>query len=85
MEPLKVSYDVSEVDKESLRVEVDQLEREYEALEDKLVLDVSWAFLYTRFETLTEASEEGFGLEAELSKAKKLLRLLSKVKVSPHS
>ncbi|XP_070049635.1 uncharacterized protein [Nicotiana tomentosiformis] len=52
--PLKTSFDASEAEKEELRAEVDQWEKDYEALEDKLSLDVSWAFLNTRFETLIE-------------------------------
>lgn len=36
-------------------------------------MDVSWAYLRTRLETLTEASQEGFDLEAEISKAKEVV------------
>lgn len=70
LKPLKVSYDAAEAEKESLRAEVEQFKMDYEALVDKLTLDVSWAYLCTRLETLTEASQEDFNLKAKLSKAK---------------
>lgn len=70
MEPLKIFYNAVEAGKQNLWAEVDQLEREYEALEDKLTMDVSWAYLCTCFETLTEASQEDFDLEAKLGKAR---------------
>lgn len=64
-----MSYEAFEAKKEDLRDEVDQLEKDYEALEDKLTLGVSWASLNIRLETLTKASQEGFDLEAKITKA----------------
>lgn len=49
LEHLRDSYDAAEAKKESLRAEIDQLEREYKALEDKLTLAISWSYLRTRF------------------------------------
>nr|XP_016450374.1 PREDICTED: uncharacterized protein LOC107775187 [Nicotiana tabacum] len=69
LKPLKVSYETAESEKEELRAEVDQLEKDCEALEDKPTLDISWAFLNTLLETLTKASQEGFDLESEIAMA----------------
>ncbi|XP_070037177.1 uncharacterized protein [Nicotiana tomentosiformis] len=71
--PLKTAFDASKVEKEELKAEIDQREKDYEALEDKLTLNLSWAFLNTRLETLIEASQEGFDLNAEISKAKETI------------
>ncbi|XP_070036501.1 uncharacterized protein [Nicotiana tomentosiformis] len=68
--PLKTSYKASEAEKEELKTEIEQWEKDYEALEDQLTLGVSWAFLNTLFETLTEARQEGFDHNAEIAKAK---------------
>lgn len=80
LEPLKVLYDVAEAEKEELRDEVEQLEKDYEALEDKLTLDVSWAFLNTHLETLTEASKKALISKLSLLELKRLLRLLINAK-----
>lgn len=70
LEPLKVYYEYSKAEKEDLKAEIEQLEKDNEALEDKLTLDVSWAFLNACLDTLTEACHEGFDLEGEIAKAK---------------
>ncbi|XP_075094113.1 uncharacterized protein LOC107822665 isoform X2 [Nicotiana tabacum] len=70
---LKTAYDASEAEKEELRAEIYQWEKDYEILEDNLSLDVSWAFLNTRLETLVEANHEGFDLNAEIAKAKEAI------------
>nr|XP_009761665.1 PREDICTED: uncharacterized protein LOC104213816 [Nicotiana sylvestris] len=71
--PLKASYDASLIERETLKAEIEQWERDYEPLEDKSTLDVSWAFLNMRIETLIEASQEGFDLTAEIAKAKETI------------
>nr|XP_033508236.1 uncharacterized protein LOC117273242 [Nicotiana tomentosiformis] len=71
--PLKSSYDASLTEREELKDEIEHWEKDYEALKDKSTLDVSWAFLNTRLETLMEASQEGFDLNAEIAKAKETI------------
>lgn len=78
LEPLKVSYDVAKAKKKNLRTEVDQWKKMYDALENKLVMDLSWTYLCTRFETLIEASQEGFDLNAEIAKAKEAIEVSQK-------
>ncbi|XP_070049512.1 interactor of constitutive active ROPs 1-like [Nicotiana tomentosiformis] len=68
--PLQTSYDAALTEKAELEAEVEQWERDYEALEDKSTLDISWAFLNTRLETLMEANQDGFDLTAEIAKTK---------------
>jgi len=60
-------------EKDELRAEVEQRGKYYESLEDKAVVDVSWAFLNTRLETLMEVSREGFDLDAEIAKTKEMI------------
>ncbi|XP_070007808.1 uncharacterized protein [Nicotiana sylvestris] len=43
-------------------------EREYELLEEKFDLEVSWTFLNSRRDALMEASQENFDLNSELAK-----------------
>lgn len=57
MEPLKISHDAAEAEQERRRAEVHQLEREYEALEDKLTMDVSWACHTSFFSRIVEKGE----------------------------
>lgn len=71
--PLKASYDASLTKREEFEAKIEQWEKDYEALEDKSPLDVSWAFLNMRLETLMEASQKGFDLTAEIAKAKKII------------
>ncbi|XP_070002677.1 uncharacterized protein [Nicotiana sylvestris] len=71
--PLQDSYDAALTKKEELRSEIEQWERDYEVLEDKAVVEVSWAFLNTRHDTLMEARREGFELAAEIAKIKETI------------
>ncbi|XP_070029971.1 tropomyosin-2-like [Nicotiana sylvestris] len=66
--PLQSSYDTALVENEKLRNEIDQWERDYKILEDKTAIEVSWAILNTRHDTLMEASQEDFNLDAKLAK-----------------
>ncbi|XP_070048929.1 tropomyosin-2-like [Nicotiana tomentosiformis] len=68
--PLKTTYEASEAENEELRAEIDQWQKDYEALEDNLSLDVSWN---TRLEILIEANQEGFDLNAEIYRAKEVI------------
>ncbi|XP_019239391.1 PREDICTED: uncharacterized protein LOC109219393 [Nicotiana attenuata] len=71
--PLQSSYDAALAEREEFKSEIDQWERDYEALKDKDVVEVSWAILNTRHDTLVEASQEGFNLDAELAKIKETI------------
>ncbi|XP_070013884.1 uncharacterized protein [Nicotiana sylvestris] len=71
--PLQASYDAILTKKEKLRNEIEHWERDYEALEDKTVVEVSWAFLNARHNTLMEASQEGFDLAVEIAKIKETI------------
>jgi len=55
---------------EKLRNEIAYWERDYEILEDKTAIEVSWAFLNSRHDTLVEVSHENLNLESELAKIK---------------
>ncbi|XP_070018922.1 uncharacterized protein [Nicotiana sylvestris] len=65
---LRVSVDSTLAENEELKKELAVWEKDYETLEDKLDLEVSWAFLNSRRDALTEASQENFDLESELAK-----------------
>lgn len=56
-----------------LKNQIDQWEKGYEILEDKTAIEVSWAILNTRHDTLMEASQEGFNLDAKLVKIKEAI------------
>ncbi|XP_070022644.1 spindle pole body component 110-like [Nicotiana sylvestris] len=68
---LQASYDSALAKNEKLKNEINQWEKDYELLEDKTVIEVSRAILNTRHDTLVEASQEDFNLDAELAKIKK--------------
>nr|XP_009798598.1 PREDICTED: uncharacterized protein LOC104244799 [Nicotiana sylvestris] len=55
--PLQSSYDAALAEREELKNEIDQWERDYEVLEDKAAVEVSWDILNTRHDTLVEASQ----------------------------
>ncbi|XP_075110559.1 uncharacterized protein LOC142181546 [Nicotiana tabacum] len=71
--PLQSSYDTALAENEKLKNDMDQWERDYEFLEDKTAIEVSWAILNIRHDTLMEASQEGFNLDAELAKIKETI------------
>ncbi|XP_019227593.1 PREDICTED: uncharacterized protein LOC109208887 [Nicotiana attenuata] len=48
--------------------EVAAWERDYEILEEKTDVEISWAFLNSRRDTLLEMGQESFNLESELAK-----------------
>lgn len=71
--PLQASYDVVVVERDELRAKVYQWEKDYESLKDKAVVDVSWAYLNTQLDTLTEVGQENFDLQAEIAKTKETI------------
>nr|XP_009762146.1 PREDICTED: uncharacterized protein LOC104214201 [Nicotiana sylvestris] len=73
LDPLQAFYDAALNEKEELRSEIEQWERDYESLEDKAAIEVSWDFLNTCHDTLMEASWEGFDLDTEITKIKETI------------
>lgn len=67
---MKASYETAEAEKENVHAEIEQLAKKYEALKNKSEMDVSWTFLYTFFNTLNEAHNEAFDINAEFEEAK---------------
>ncbi|XP_075088564.1 uncharacterized protein LOC142170540 [Nicotiana tabacum] len=65
---LQASYNSALAENEELKNEIADWEKDYEILEEKSVVEVSWAFLNSRRDTLIEAGQENFNLESELSK-----------------
>ncbi|XP_070010286.1 tropomyosin-2-like [Nicotiana sylvestris] len=65
---IQASYTSALAENEKLRNEIVDWERDYEILEDKFIVEVSWPFLNSRRDTLVEASQETFNLESELAK-----------------
>ncbi|XP_070005856.1 uncharacterized protein [Nicotiana sylvestris] len=65
---LQISFISTLVENEELKSEIVVWERDYELLEDKMAVEVSWTFLNSRRDALTEASQENFNLELELAK-----------------
>ncbi|XP_070015433.1 uncharacterized protein [Nicotiana sylvestris] len=65
---LQASYKSALAENEKLKNEIANWERDYEILKDKSAIEVSWAFLNSRRDTLVEASQENFNLESELAK-----------------
>nr|XP_009783791.1 PREDICTED: uncharacterized protein LOC104232312 [Nicotiana sylvestris] len=65
---LQISFDSTLAENEELKSEIAVWERDYELLEDKIAVEVSWTFLNSRRDALTEASQENFNLESELAK-----------------
>ncbi|XP_070025841.1 uncharacterized protein [Nicotiana sylvestris] len=70
---LQTSYDSALAENEKLKSEIAEWEKDYEILEDKSAIEVSWAFLNTRHDTLVEVSQENFNLEAELAKIRETI------------
>ncbi|XP_019263878.1 PREDICTED: lamin-B1-like [Nicotiana attenuata] len=65
---LQSSYSSVLAENEELKNEVAAWERDYEILEEKTDVEVSWAFLNSRRDTLLEMGQESFNLESELAK-----------------
>ncbi|XP_070017884.1 uncharacterized protein [Nicotiana sylvestris] len=65
--------EVYATEREELKSEINHWERDYEALEDKAAVEVSWAILNMRHDTLMEVSQEGFNLDVELAKIKETI------------
>ncbi|XP_070008658.1 kinesin-like protein KIN-UC [Nicotiana sylvestris] len=70
---LQTSYVSALAENEKLRNEITDWERYYDILEDKTAIEVSWAFLNSRHDTLVEVIQENFNLESELSKIKETI------------
>nr|XP_009796022.1 PREDICTED: uncharacterized protein LOC104242654 [Nicotiana sylvestris] len=58
---LKTEYQI-------LKNDLAMWEKEYGLLEENFNIEVSWAFLKSRRDALTEAAQEGFDLQSELAK-----------------
>ncbi|XP_016485008.1 uncharacterized protein LOC107805470 [Nicotiana tabacum] len=65
---LQTSYTSALAENEKLKNVIADWERDYEILEDKSDIEVSWAFLNSRHDTLIETGQENFNLESELAK-----------------
>ncbi|XP_070026698.1 uncharacterized protein [Nicotiana sylvestris] len=70
---LQISFNSILAENEELKSEIAVWERDYELLEDKMVVEVSWTFLNSRRDALTEASQENFNLESELAKVMEII------------
>ncbi|XP_070020098.1 uncharacterized protein [Nicotiana sylvestris] len=70
---LQTSYDSALAENEKLKSEIAEWEKDYEILEDKTAIEVSWTFLNTRNDTLVEVSQKNFNLEAELAKIRETI------------
>ncbi|XP_070010220.1 COP1-interactive protein 1-like [Nicotiana sylvestris] len=64
----EASLDSHLAEHQVLKNDLAMWEREYGLLEEKFDLEVSWAFLNSRRDALTEASQENFGLDSKLAK-----------------
>ncbi|XP_070020678.1 tropomyosin-2-like [Nicotiana sylvestris] len=62
---LQASYNSILAENEELKNEIADWEKDYEILEEKSGVEVSWAFLNSRRDTLIEASQENFNLESD--------------------
>lgn len=78
-DPLRASYHAAEAEKEDLRAEIDEWGENYEALKNNSEMDVNWMFLCTCFDTLNEADNEAFDLNAKFKKAKEVIKTVQKV------
>lgn len=65
---LQASYRLALAENEELKNEIATWERDYELLEDKNGVEVSWVFLNSRHDALVAVSQENFNLESELAK-----------------
>ncbi|XP_070005969.1 HDA1 complex subunit 2-like [Nicotiana sylvestris] len=65
---LEASFGSSLAENQVLKNDLAMWEREYELLEENFNIEVSWAFLNSRRDTLIESSQENFDLNSELAK-----------------
>ncbi|XP_070010225.1 peroxisomal and mitochondrial division factor 2-like [Nicotiana sylvestris] len=65
---LQASYNYALAENEELKNEIVDWEKDFETLEEKSAIEVSWAFLNSRRDTLIEAGQKNFNLESELAK-----------------
>ncbi|XP_009785147.1 uncharacterized protein [Nicotiana sylvestris] len=66
-------YESALAENEKLRNKIADWERDYETLEDKTAIELSWAFLNSRHDTLVEVNQENFNLESKLAKIKETI------------
>ncbi|XP_070010210.1 uncharacterized protein [Nicotiana sylvestris] len=71
---LQASYKSALAENEELKNEIADWEKDYETLEEKSTVEISWAFLNSRRDTLIEAGQENFTLESELSKINETIK-----------
>uniref|UniRef100_A0A1U7YCK1 Uncharacterized protein LOC104243079 n=1 Tax=Nicotiana sylvestris TaxID=4096 RepID=A0A1U7YCK1_NICSY len=65
---LEASLDSHLAENQILKNDLAMWEKEYGLLEENFNIEVSWAFLNSRRDALTEAAQEGFDLQSELAK-----------------
>nr|XP_016500506.1 PREDICTED: uncharacterized protein LOC107818937 [Nicotiana tabacum] len=65
---LEASLDSHLAEYQILKNDLAMWEKEYGLLEENFNIEVSWAFLKSRRDALTEAAQEGFDLQSELAK-----------------
>ncbi|XP_075088797.1 uncharacterized protein LOC142170660 [Nicotiana tabacum] len=65
---LEASLDSHLAEHQILKNDLAMWEKEYGLLEENFNIEVSWAFLKSRRDALTEAAQEGFDLQSELAK-----------------
>nr|XP_009782559.1 PREDICTED: uncharacterized protein LOC104231290 [Nicotiana sylvestris] len=63
---LEASLDSHLAENQILKNDLAMWEKEYGLLEENFNIEVSWAFLNSRRDALTEAAQEGFDLQSEL-------------------
>ncbi|XP_019240309.1 PREDICTED: bromodomain testis-specific protein-like [Nicotiana attenuata] len=72
---LEATLDSTLAENQMLKNDLASWEKDYELLEEKFNTEVSWAFLNSRRDALTEASQENFDLESELAKVLRTIEM----------
>ncbi|XP_019241665.1 PREDICTED: uncharacterized protein LOC109221653 [Nicotiana attenuata] len=72
---LEATLDSTLAENQMLKNDLASWERNYELLEENFNTEVSWAFLNSRRDALTEASQENFDLESELAKVLRTIEM----------
>ncbi|XP_019242526.1 PREDICTED: myosin heavy chain, clone 203-like [Nicotiana attenuata] len=72
---LEATFDSTLAENQMLKNDLASWEKDYELLEENFNTEVSWAFLNSRRDALTEASQENFDLESELAKVLKTIAM----------
>ncbi|XP_019242491.1 PREDICTED: PH domain-containing protein DDB_G0287875-like, partial [Nicotiana attenuata] len=72
---LEATLDFTLAENQMLKNDLASWERDYELLEENFNTEVSWAFLNSRRDALTEASQENIDLESELAKVLRTIEI----------